>query len=108
MRLRYSALLAGVFVLALLASWRFGGPVDNASYDAIFQSYSPLSWDPQSVILAIDEPTLLDAGGIVHIRRPLARALQLIDAARPAAVAVDLVLADAGDPAESRELSEAF
>jgi len=108
MRGRYIGLLAGVFVVAVLASWRFGGPVDNASYDEMFRFYTPPAWQAQSVILAIDEPTLLAAGGIVHIRRPLAQALRRVATSRPKAVAVDLILADAGDPAESRELSEAL
>ncbi len=108
MRLRYIGLLTVVFVASLLASWRFGAPVDNASYDGMFRVYAPPAWQPESVILAIDEPTLLAAGGIVRIRRPLAEALRLVNAAAPKAVAVDLILADAGDPAESRELSDAL
>ncbi len=108
MRARYIGLLAVVFVVALLASWKFGSQVDNYSYDEMFRRYEPPPWQTQSVILAIDEPTLLNSGGMLHIRAPLARALRLVDNASPKAVAVDLILADAADPADSRELSEAL
>ena len=108
MKFRYIALLAGVYIAAVLASWRFGAPVNSAAYDEIFQLYVPPAWDPQSVILAIDEPTLLAVRGMAHIRRPLAQALRLVNAASPKAVAVDLILADAGDLDETRELADAL
>jgi signal transduction histidine kinase len=108
MRTRYIGLLGAVFVVAVLASWKFGTQVDNYSYDEMFRRYEPAPWETQSVILAIDEPTLLAAGGMLHIRAPLARSLRLVAGASPKSVAVDVILADAGDPAESRELSAAF
>jgi signal transduction histidine kinase len=108
MRTRYIGLLGAVFVIALLASWKFGTQVDDYSYDEMFRRYEPAPWPTQSVILAIDEPTLLAAGGMLHIRAPLARALRLVNGASPKSVAVDVILADAGDPSDSRELSEAL
>lgn len=108
MRLRYIALLGSVFVLSLLASWKFGAQIDNYSYDEIFRLYEPATWKPQAVILAIDEPTILAAGGMLHIRHPLAQAVRLVAAAKPKVIAMDLILADAGDPVETRELSEAL
>lgn len=42
---------------------------------------------------------------MLHIRRPLARAVRRLSAASPRVVALDVILADAGDPAETRELS---
>lgn len=60
---------------------------------------------PRSIILAIDEPTLPAAGGMLHIRRALARAVRRLSAASPRVVALDVILADAGDPAKTRELS---
>lgn len=108
MKLRYIALLGSVFVVSVLASWKFGAQIDNYSYDQIFRLYQPPSWKPQSVILAIDEPTLLEAGGMLHIRHALAQAVRLVAAAKPRLIAMDLILADAGDPIETRELSEAL
>ena len=36
-------LLAGVFVVAAGASWKFGAEVDNSSYDEFFRLYEPPS-----------------------------------------------------------------
>ena len=107
-RWAYAGLLGAVFVIAVPASWLFFGQVDNYAYDEMFRLYQPKPWQPQSVILAIDEASLLEFGGMAHIRRPLAAAVRLIDQAGPKAVAVDVILADPGEPAESAELAEAF
>lgn len=39
---------------------------------------------------------------------PLARAVRRLSAASPRVIALDVILADAGDPAETQELSEAL
>ena len=105
----YVGLLAAAFVLAWLGSWRFfRSQLDNAAYDAVFRLYRPKAWQPQSAILAIDEANLSEAGGM-HIREPLARALRLIAAVHPAAVAIDVTLTDRDDkPAEDLALQQAF
>src|SRR5579884_1239352 len=109
MRLRYIGLLASVFVVAWWASVEFGTPVDNDSYDQMFQRYQPKPWTPESVVLAIDEQTLeATPGGMTHIRGSLAKALRLVDAAPPKAVVVDLILTDQRDPVEDQALAEAF
>jgi signal transduction histidine kinase len=107
-RLAYIGLLAAAFLIAVGASWKFGTQVDNSSYDEMFRLYQPRPWDTESIILAIDEPTLLSEGGMLHIRSSLAQALRLVNAASPKAVVVDVILADAGDPGESRELEQTF
>ncbi|PWU10357.1 MAG: hypothetical protein C5B51_04425 [Terriglobia bacterium] len=107
-RVAYLGLLGVAYFLGILVSWKFGAQVDNNAYDEMFRLYQPKPWGIQSVILGIDEPTLLAYGGMLHIRPPLARALRVVNAASPQAVAVDVILADAGDPAENRELAEAF
>lgn len=91
----YLALLAASFLVALTASWTsFGEQIDNDAYDWMFRLYRPHPWQPHSILLAIDEASLNAFGGVPHLREPLARALQSIAAARPATVAVDLILAD--------------
>jgi signal transduction histidine kinase len=60
------------------------------------------------VVLAIDELTLMDCGGIRGIRRPIAYALRLLAPVKPKVVAVDVILADHGDPAEDAALAQAF
>jgi signal transduction histidine kinase len=105
----YLALLAASFLLALTASWTsFGAQIDNDAYDWMFRLYSPPPWQPESILLAIDEPTLNAFGGVSHLREPLARALEEIAAASPKTVAVDLILADNTDPAIDERLEAAM
>ncbi|HUI56034.1 MAG TPA: CHASE2 domain-containing protein [Bryobacteraceae bacterium] len=106
----YVGLLAAAFVAAVLASWGlFRAPLDNSAYDQMFRLYRPKPWQPQSAILAIDEGTLAQFGGMRRIRKPLADALRLMATAKPAAVAVDVIQTDPGeDPQDDRALSDAF
>src|SRR5215831_11805457 len=91
----YIGLLGAAFIVAIAGSWRFGGPLDNAAYDYLFRRDQPKPWKTESVLLAVDEATLRwIPGGIRGIRKPLADALNLIAAAGPRAVAVDITLAD--------------
>jgi signal transduction histidine kinase len=106
----YVALLAAAFVVAVVGSWMFGAQLDNYAYDYIFRLYQPKPWQPQSVLLAIDERTLSAIPGGIHaIRQPLAEALRLVAPASPKAVAVDVILAERSqDPAVDAALAEAF
>src|ERR1035438_2620352 len=103
----YWALLAASFALALTASWTsFGAQIDNDAYDWMFRLYQPPTWTTQSILLAIDEPSLNAYGGVPGLRKPLAEALRLISAASPKTVAVDLILADNTDPAIDARLED--
>ncbi|MGD0362768.1 MAG: CHASE2 domain-containing protein [Bryobacteraceae bacterium] len=94
----YWALLAASFAVAMAASWTsFGEQIDNDAYDWMFRLYQPPVWQPQSVVLAIDEASLNAYGGVPGLRKPLAEALRLISTAAPKAVAVDVILTDATD-----------
>jgi len=105
----YWALLAASFALAVGASWTsFGAQIDNDAYDLMFRLYQPPAWQPESILLAIDEPSLNAYGGVPGLRKPLAQALELISAAAPKTVAVDLILADKTDPAIDARLEEAL
>ena len=106
----YVALLAAAFVVAIVGSWMFGAQLDNYAYDYMFRLYRPTPWQPQSVLLAIDERTLSAIPGGIHgIRLPLAQALRLIAPAAPKAVAVDVILAERSqDPAVDAALAQAF
>ena len=104
----YAGLLAGSFVVAVAASWMFGRQVDNYAYDYMFQRMPPKAGPPQSVILAIDDATLRNAGGMGHIRGALAAGLLRIAAAKPKVVAVDIILADNVDPRQDAQLAAAF
>src|ERR1035437_5259777 len=95
----YAGLLAASFGLALFVSFIFGPQINDYVSDGMFRAYQPPKPShPESVVLAIDELTLMDCGGIRGIRRPIARALRLLAPVKPRAVAVDVILADQGDP----------
>ncbi|MEO8594409.1 MAG: CHASE2 domain-containing protein [Candidatus Solibacter sp.] len=104
----YVGLLAGSFALALVVSYVFGPQVNDYAYDSMFRAYRPPKpAHPESVVLAIDELTLMDCGGIRGIRTPIARALQILAPANPKAVAIDIILADR-NPAEDPALAAAL
>jgi signal transduction histidine kinase len=104
----YVGLLAASFVLAVGLSGIYGKRLDNWAYDSMFLARRAPLRNPEAVVLAIDEPTLMDCGGIRGVRKPLARALELLAAAKPKAVAVDIILADASDPAADAALASAL
>jgi signal transduction histidine kinase len=108
-RVRYPALLAAVFLVAVWASYRFGTQVDNYSYDAMFRLSEANPPQPESVILAIDSETVdsIDRG-MDNVRPYLARALHLISAAHPKAVAIDLILTDRRDDKADAQLADAL
>src|SRR6476469_3087840 len=95
----YVTLLAGAYLVAILFAWFFGYGLDDFAYDTMFNAYRAPSWQPEVVVLAIDEPTLKGYGGFQAIRTPLAKVLPIVAAARPKVVAVDVILADSGEPA---------
>jgi signal transduction histidine kinase len=108
-RAAYVGLLAGVFLIAVWASYSFGAQIDNYSYDKMFRLYDPPPWKTESIILAIDDDMLNSIDrGIDNIRRPLARALQLISAAQPKAVAVDIILTNRREAEADAALAAAF
>ncbi|MBZ5590686.1 MAG: CHASE2 domain-containing protein [Acidobacteriia bacterium] len=106
----YAALLAAAFAVALAASWTpLGTRIDNYVYDSIFLLYQPAPWQPESAILAIDEPSLHDFGGLPGLRMALAEGLTRIAAASPRAVAVDVIPADnTADEKSAKTLEDAF
>jgi signal transduction histidine kinase len=106
----YIAVLAGCMTCAVLASWQtiVSDRLDNYATDVLFRILPPKAWTPQSIVLGIDEETYLHMGGTMDDRAILAKALDLIAPAHPKAVAIDVILADAGDPAQNRALAAAM
>ena len=91
--------LAGLLSVALVAAFAlsltaFAQALNEYAYDFLFRLLPPASWQPGSIILAIDEATLTKYSGVAGIRGALAAGLQAIAPARPSAVAIDIVLAD--------------
>ena len=104
----YAALLAGTVALATLAGYTIlGRQIDKDAYDWFFRIYNPPDWQPQSIVLAIDEETYDSYGGNLGIRRALAEGLELIAPARPKAVAIDVILADS-EPDVDQRLEQAI
>ena len=105
----YLLLLAGAYVVAVAGSWLFGGPWDNAVYDEMFRRYQPKAWPTESALLVFDERSLDSVpGGMQGIRKPLAQALRLVAAAKPKAIAVDIILSNRTDPAVDADLATAL
>ncbi len=109
MKIAYAGILALALFTGLLASWTaFGRQIDNNAYDFIFRLYRPKPWPTESMILAIDEESLSTLGGVRGIRGALADGLERIRSAGPKAVAIDVILAEAGDEAADAHLESAF
>src|SRR3954451_9321867 len=107
--LGYTAVLAGAFVIALIAGWTpLASRIDGSAYDWMFQLQPPKPWEPSSIILAIDEDTLAQTGGTRRLRSAIAKGLERIAPVHPKAVAVDVILSDDGGPQEDDALEQAF
>lgn len=106
----YFGLLTAAFVVAIVASWTpLGTRIDNYVYDSIFLLYQPPPWQTESIVLAIDEPSLAAFGGLPGLRLALADGLQRIAPAGPRAVAVDVIPADnTADVKAASALEDAF
>ncbi len=95
-------------LIAVTSNWMFASRIDDYAYDYLFSRYPPRAWTPESLIVAVDEQTFRQFGGPRNTRTILAQALERIAEAHPKAVAVDVILADAGDPAEDARLEAAM
>lgn len=105
----YVAVIGLCFAAAMCAGWlSIGDQIDNDSYDWMFRRHPPTASSTHSVVLAIDDPTLNTMGGTRALRTILATTLQKLAAVQPKVVAIDLILADLGDPKEDALLESAF
>jgi signal transduction histidine kinase len=91
---RYAAMVAFCGALALVAGWLDPARrIDNYAYDELSLRFPP-DWTPQSVVVGIDEREFREHGGVPHMREIESAALEKIARAQPAAVAIDVILAD--------------
>jgi signal transduction histidine kinase len=97
-------------LIGLAVSWTsFGQQFDKYAYDFLFRLEPPAPWQSSSIILAIDEPTIVKYTYPAGIRAALADGLDKIQPAYPAAVAVDVTLSGpGGDPIADAKLADAF
>jgi signal transduction histidine kinase len=105
----YAGILCGCLAAALLAGFTpFATQIDNDAYDWMFRLRPQEPVTPHSALLVVDDESLRHIGGMRWLRPALAQALERLAAARPAVVAVDITLADRGDPAENARLAAAL
>ncbi len=105
------AILAALVLFSALAAqvlgWTaFGRQIDQYAYDFVFRLEQPAPWQASSIVLAIDNRTLTKYDGLTGIRAALADGLDRIAPAHPAAVAVDVILAES--QAADNQLEAAF
>ena len=104
-----ATLLSGSVVLSLVLGWTaLGHQFNTYAYDFFFRLEQPGPWKTGSIILAIDEQTLARYSGQYAIRAALADGLNRIGSAAPAAVAVDVILAEQATPEVDRNLENAL
>lgn len=108
-RLRYWALVCGTGLAALVAAWSpLATQIDRYATDWLFRLHKPAAWKTEAAILAIDDASFREMGGIRNLRPKLAEALRLVAAAKPLVIAVDVVLADASSPEDDGKLADAI
>lgn len=92
----YVGVVAGCFGVGMVAGFTsLAERIDKYAYDLLTKGSPPLTSEPQSVVVAIDEATFEARGGVPEIRPILSEALDKIAAAKPKVVAIDVILHDA-------------
>lgn len=96
-------------MLAMIAGYTaLGRQIDTDAYDWLFRLWPERPASSESILLSIDESSLNELGGIFKMRAILAAGLERISRVSPKVVAIDLTLADAGDPEDDRRLQSAM
>ncbi len=105
----YWLAVSGAGLLALVASWTpLASQIDNYAADWLFRAHRPSPWTTESAILALDEDSYEFTQGVRNLRGKLAEALNIVAAAKPKVIALDVVLVDAGQGAEDAQLADSF
>lgn len=105
----YVLLLAACLLLALVGGYSaLGRQVNGDVYDFLFR-LQPARFTPESVIVAIDEASLLPpARGLRGLRVQLAQILEALAQSPPKVTVLDVTLADIGDPSDDERLGQAM
>src|SRR5262245_39784704 len=105
----YVGVLFTAFLIGVVAGWTpLASRMDGDAYDWMFAIQPPHLSPPQSAVLAIDERTLAQTGGMRNVRLTIARVLDRLVAVHPAAIAIDVILPDEGDAADNAALEAAL
>jgi signal transduction histidine kinase len=90
------AVITGCFAVGMVAGWSpLATRIDHYAYDNTTRGAPIAGWQPQSVVVAIDEETFKERGGVEAMRAILSEALDKLAAAEPKVVAIDVTLPDA-------------
>ncbi len=105
---KYPLLILASVLAGLLLGWsRIGAQANFWAYDFLLR-LRPVPHSSSAILLAIDEDSLETFGDLLHLREPLARALEAIARYEPAAVAIDIVLSEPGEESENEALERAL
>jgi signal transduction histidine kinase len=104
----YLSVLAASFLLAMVVAVWLGTAIDEDAYDWMFRHHPTTGGATESILLAVDEQSLMDPNRAPGLRGLLAEGLERVAAAGPKAVAIDVILADRGDPIQDSALQAAF
>ena len=95
--------------LAIVVSFTsLGIQFDNSVADWLSRLHPLRAPARQAAVLAFDERTLMEHGGIRGLRYTLAQALERLASVEPVVVAVDITLAEPGDPQADAALERVF
>jgi signal transduction histidine kinase len=107
--LGYAGIVAASLVIGIVSGWTsLATQIDDSAYDWMFRLFPPPVTKPHCMILAIDDATYAAMGGVRADRTILASGLELLAAAHPAVVGIDMVLADKTVPSEDVPLEHAL
>jgi len=105
---KYPLLILGSVLAGIVFGWsRIGSQINFWSYDFLLRLRPAVS-SSSAILLAIDEDSLESFGGLLHLREPLARALEVVARQEPAAVAIDIVLSEPGEESDNEALERAL
>ena len=110
LRLAIEWLAIGLFATAVLIAalhWRGTAPFDNLLYDQLSAAHRPTA-DPQTLIVAIDDPSLAVLGKWPWERDIHARLLTLLQKKSPRSIAFDILLSESSSGDADRKLAAAM
>ncbi len=106
---KLAGLALACFLAAVVVSYREPGrQLDARAYDTFLWLRQPAPQPTSAVVVAIDESTLHDYGGVAELRPTLVKLLQVIAPARAKAVVLDVQLSDPQRPERDDPLARAL
>ena len=79
--------------LAFLEAWQ---PLEQIAYNTLFQLRGAIAWNPQVVVVGIDDRSLRELGSFPWPRQQYIQLLSVLSRAEPSVIALNVVLTDQG------------